>query len=277
MGQLSNKELFIFDLDGVLYRGNSPIPSAIDFIHELHKRGKKCAFLTNNASKTKTDFAIKLQKLGIETEESEIFTSAYIAAENLQVNYPGSTIFVIGEKGLETIMHEAGFNILNQIHPEIIEAESIPSNIQADFVIVGWDRFVTYSKFRCAMMLVQKGAIFYATNADTSFPGPDAIWPGAGALVAFLETALHRPPKQIFGKPNPMGINYILTQYHCTPEKAVMIGDRLTTDILAGNRAHISTICVETGIHTRKNLSEVSEECRPTLFTPNLKDLLSEL
>ncbi|MHA1520786.1 MAG: HAD-IIA family hydrolase, partial [Promethearchaeota archaeon] len=264
MGLLSEKELYIFDLDGLIYKSNQPIPEAIQFIHALKSKNKQITYLTNNSSKTKSEYAAKLNSLGIPTREEEIYTSAYISAEFLKARYQDENVFVIGERGFEMILKEAGFHILNETNPELVDMEKIPSSVEAKIVIVGWDRFVTYNKFRCAMMLVQKGAHFYASNDDSSFPGPDSIWPGAGALVAFLQTALNQQPKKIFGKPSPMGINQILQKYGKSPLDAVMIGDRLTTDILAGNRAGVTTIFVETGIHSRKDLSRFGKDHQPT-------------
>ncbi|MCF2139951.1 MAG: HAD-IIA family hydrolase [Candidatus Lokiarchaeota archaeon] len=275
MKVVEQKELFIFDLDGVIYRGSEPIAEAVEFISKLHQMNKKCTYLTNNSSKTRQEFAKKLQKLGLDVKENEIFTSAYLSADILAKKYPSATVFLIGETGLHKVMKERGFVILNEKYPELINLEILPSDIYADFVLVGWDRFVTYNKFRCAMMLIQKGAEFYATNADSSFPGPDALWPGAGALVAFLQTALHSPPKKIFGKPDPAGIKFILNQLEIHPSKAVMIGDRLSTDILAGNHAQITTIAVETGIHTKADLCRYSPEYHPQIFVSSLLDLFS--
>ncbi|WP_457558464.1 HAD-IIA family hydrolase [Candidatus Harpocratesius sp.] len=275
MNVIEQKELFIFDLDGVIYRGSEPIAEALEFISKLNLMNKKCVYLTNNSSKTRQDFAYKLKKMGLDVKDKEIFTSAYISADILAKKYPAATAFIIGENGLHKVMKERGFKILNEMYPELINLEVLPSDIYADFVLVGWDRFVTYNKFRCAMMLIQKGAEFYATNADSSFPGPDALWPGAGALVTFLQTALHSPPKKIFGKPDPTGIKFILNQLKIDPSKAVIIGDRLSTDILAGNHAQITTIAVETGIHTKADLCRYSLEYHPQIFVSSLLDLFS--
>lgn len=270
---IAEKDLFIFDMDGVIYRASQPIPEAVEFLSLLQEHGKKVVFLTNNSSKTREMFAEKLSSFEIKINPTDIFTSAYLAADYLSKEFPGGTTFLIGEMGMHKIMKNAGFHVLNEEHPEIIDMEVIPPNIQADFVLVGWDRHVTYNKFRCAMMLIQRDAEFFATNTDTSFPGPDAFWPGAGALVAFLQTALQFPPKKIFGKPDPTGINLILQKFHIPKEKAVMVGDRLTTDILAGNRAGITTIAVETGIHNRNHLFNFPEECTPTYFISSLSEL----
>ncbi|MHA1777760.1 MAG: HAD-IIA family hydrolase [Promethearchaeota archaeon] len=272
--ELRDKELFIFDLDGVIYRASSPIPEAIKFLSLLKQNDKKYVFLTNNSSKTREMFSHKLKAFNIEVDPSDIFTSAYLAADFLSTKFPGGSAFLIGELGMYEIMKKAGFCILNEEDPEIIDMEILPPDIRADFVLVGWDRHVTYNKFRCAMMLIQKGAKFYATNTDTSFPGPDSFWPGAGALVAFLQTALQHPPKKIFGKPDPSGINLILRKFEIQKERAVMIGDRLTTDILAGNRARITTVAVETGIHKRDHLNHFSNDCTPTLFVSSLSELI---
>ena len=151
----------------------------------------------------------------------------------------------------------------------------IPNSVASDLVVVGWDRKVTYNKLRTAMVLIRNGAKFYATNDDASFPAPNnQLWPGTGAIVAFLSTALNKKPEKIFGKPDPDGILSILKKYNISPNEAVLIGDRLNTDILGGNRAGIVTIAVETGINNRQDLENTPQEQHPNYFFTNLDELI---
>jgi len=272
---LKNKKLFIFDLDGVIYRTSEPIPSGIRAVQKLHSLGKQVVFLTNNSSKSRESYKEFLSQIGIMCEIKDIFTSGYLTAQILSSLYPSAKIFVIGEEGLISELKLEGFKILNEEFPNNENEELIPNNITADLVVVGWDRKVTYNKLRTAMTLINNGAKFYATNDDASFPAPNnQLWPGTGAIVAFLSTALNKKPEKIFGKPNPDGILSILKNYNISPSEAILIGDRLNTDILGGNRAGIVTIAVETGVNNRQDLVNTPQEQHPTYFFTNLDELI---
>ena len=271
---LQKKKLFIFDLDGVIYRGNTPIPSAVEALQRLREQKKEIVFLTNNSSKSQEAVASKLHRMGIQVTQSQIFTSGLITAINLSQLYPQARVYCVGGVGLLETMFNYGFEVLNRTWPDLERSPEIPNGIQADLVVVGWDPAVTYGKLRTAMMLVLRGAHFYATNDDASFPAPGTLWPGAGANVAFLSTALEHPPQKIFGKPHPEGILEILNRYHISPEEAVMVGDRLTTDILGGNRAGVDTILVETGVHTREDTQKYPADTFPTYVFHDLMKML---
>ena len=273
---LKNKKLFIFDMDGVIYRTREPIPSGIRAVQKLRSMGKQVVFLTNNSSKSRESYKEFLSQLGIICEIKDIFTSGYLAATILSPLYPSANIFVIGEVGLISELKSAGFKILNEEIPDIENMESIPINFRADLVIVGWDRKVTYNKLRTAMALIKNGAKFFGTNDDASFPAPNnQLWPGTGAIIAFLSTALNQKPEKIFGKPNPDGILSILRINKILPNEAVLIGDRLNTDILGGNRAGITTIAVETGINNQQDLLDAPQDQHPTYFFTNLDELIT--
>jgi phosphoglycolate/pyridoxal phosphate phosphatase family enzyme len=272
---LSEKKIFIFDLDGVVYRGSDPIPSAITAINKLKTLGKKIVFLTNNATKTRESFAKKLNSMGIPANENDIYTSSYLATIALAKEYPKGQVFVIGEEGLIYDLKHVGFTILNEKYPELDAVSKIPAEITADFVIVGMDTKVTYYKFRTALMLINKGAHFYATNDDANFPAPDTIWPGAGANVAFVSTAAMQPPRKVFGKPYPYGIEMILSTFRFSKETCVAIGDRLNTDILAGNRAGVDTVCVGTGISTEKEIIAAQGDLKPRYYFSTLLEMMN--
>ncbi|UYP45013.1 hypothetical protein NEF87_001298 [Candidatus Lokiarchaeum ossiferum] len=273
---LKKKDLFIFDMDGVLYRTSEPIPSGIACVKKLRDLGKIVVFLTNNSSKTPENFAQKLYDMGLQVESELIYTSATITAMQLSSQYRNAQVYVIGEHGLYQALKDQGFTVLNEIYPNIEDLTIIPEDLTADLVVVGWDTHVNYNKFRVAMMLILKGAQFYATNDDASFPAPGTFWPGSGANVAFLSTALGKAPEKIFGKPFPDGIQTILQHYHKDPDSAVLVGDRLSTDILGGNHAKITTVFVETGINSHDDVSRVSEEQKPTYTFPLLSDMIDK-
>jgi len=263
-------------MDGVVYRDVEPIQSAIDGILKLRSIGKKTVFMTNNATKTRESFAEKLEKMGLPTPPEDIFTSANIAAQALAKEYPHGKAYVVGEQGLRSAMKSHGFQIINEEHPEIETMKKVPEDIMADVVISGMDWNATYSKLRMAMMLVLKGAHYYASNDDPNFPAPGTLWPGSGAIVAFLSTAIDEPPRKVFGKPHVEATLSVLSQLGIKTEDAVMVGDRLTTDILGGNRAKLTTVCVETGISKRSDLPKFPIEYHPTFFYPTLAEMLEE-
>jgi 4-nitrophenyl phosphatase len=273
---LREKELFIFDMDGVVYRTNDPIISAINTIKELRQRGKKVVFQTNNATRTPEQFAEKLAKMDLNTDPTEIYTTPIIAANYLAPLYPQKIVYVIGENGIIMALKAKGFQILNELHPEIETVEKIPPGIYADIVLVGLDTAATYKKLRTAVMLINNGAHFYATNSDANFPASGALWPGAGAMVSFISTAILGHPKKDFGKPHPDGLETILNQYKIVKEKAVVIGDRLDTDILGGNRAGITTLLVETGINNRSDLVSRPLDQQPSYIVKDLTEMMQE-
>lgn len=272
---LKNKKLFIFDMDGVIYRTREPIESGIRTIKKLQSLGKQVAFFTNNSSKSRESYKKLLDRLEIDCSIEDIFTSGHITASILSHQYPAAEVFVIGEEGLISELKLHGFRILNDLYPNLEAKDELEDKFSADLVIVGWDRKVTYNKLRIAMTLIINGAKFYATNDDASFPAPNnQLWPGTGAIIAFLATALNKKPEKIFGKPNPEGVVSILNYYKITPNDAVLIGDRLNTDILGGNRAGIITIAVETGINKREDLNSTPSEQHPTFFLSDLDELV---
>ncbi|MHA1646062.1 MAG: HAD-IIA family hydrolase [Promethearchaeota archaeon] len=273
---ISHKDLFIFDLDGVIYKINKPINTGIIYVRHLLKIGKKVAFYTNNSSKTPEIFQKKLSTMGIQVDSSSIFTSATISAKFLAKQYPHAIMYIVGEEGLRDIMKQHRFHVLNEENPKIENYSSIPPDIHADLVIIGWDTKLTYNKMRTAMMLINKGAKFYATNDDASFPAPDALWPGAGANVAFLSRALGKSPEKIFGKPHPDGILAILEHYHISAENAVLIGDRLSTDILGGNNSGLTTVLVETGVHSKFDIEKYPSTYQPNIIVEDLTDLINK-
>lgn len=270
---LRDKKLWIFDMDGVLYKYKTPIMENLSIAKKLSELGKIVTCLTNNATKNAESYAYFLKNMGFELPSDHIFTSSFIACEFLKKHYEKASTFVIGEEGLIKTLKAIGFSILNEQYPELGKDRVVPKDIKADIVIVGMDKAVTYNKFCIAMILINRGAKFYATNDDANFPTETDLWPGSGALVAFLSRCCQQSPKKVFGKPYPDGIFSILEHFKCKKEDCVMVGDRLETDILAGNNAGITTIFVETGINTREDVKIADKSQQPTLIYTNLTEM----
>ena len=256
---LKDNELFIIDLDGVVYEGDIPIKNAVESIKKLHLASKKIAYFTNNATLTPESYRNKLARMGITAEASQFYTSAVVCAHSLRSMHKGrGIVFIVGEDGLINALAEGGFTILNGKNEfdEIIKDKTI----KADLVVAGLDRSVTYKKLAAASLLILRGADFYASNSDATLPDPSGFLPGAGSIVAFLTTASGRNPKRIFGKPYPEGIQQILKDFSCSPNKAVIVGDRLDTDVLCGKNAGINTAVVFTGVTQENDIRNLSSE-----------------
>jgi len=247
---LKEIKLAIFDLDGVIYRGNTLIPGADTVIQELKDRSIKVRYNSNNSTITRDTYVKRLKDFKIPSEITDFYTSASIASVEITKLKENANIFVIGEIGLRDELQLAGHRILTN---PLIE--------DIDFVIVGLDREFTYEKLSIAQRCILEGkALFYATNADSTLPVAKGLKPGAGSMVSSLITCTGQNPIRIFGKPEPFGIELILRDTQIPPEQACIFGDRLNTDILAGNKAGIKSIAVLTGVTTRKMIDEVKDK-----------------
>jgi len=237
--QLKEIELAIFDLDGVVYRGDKLITDSDKVITALKELTIKVVYNSNNSTITRQMYVQRLKGFNIESNILDFYTSASIAASEITRLKQNATIYIIGEMGLKEELKTCGHKVVN--------AES--NHKEVDFVIVGLDRALTYAKLAFAQRCILEGtAKFYATNADTSLPVAGGLLPGAGVMVNAVETCTGQKPVKIFGKPNPEGIQLILKEKNSNPRRSVIFGDRLNTDILAGNRAGINTALVLTGV-----------------------------
>ncbi|GAH07589.1 unnamed protein product, partial [marine sediment metagenome] len=199
----------------------------------------KVVYNSNNSTITRQMYVQRLKGFNIESNILDFYTSASIASSEITRLKQKATIYVIGEMGLKEELKRCGH--------EVVNAES--NHEEVDFVIVGLDRALTYAKLAFAQRCILEGtAKFYATNADTSLPVAAGLLPGAGVMVNAVETCTGQKPVKVFGKPNPEGIQSILKETNSNPSRSVIFGDRLNTDILAGNRAGINTALVLTGV-----------------------------
>lgn len=227
-------DAFLFDLDGVLYRGPEVVPGAPEGIAGLRAAGKRVVFVTNNSGRTPEAVAAHLTGLGIRAGAEEVVTSALVTAGELAARGV-SEAFVVGEEGILRALQDAGISI----------ADADADRTQV--VVVGWDRQANYEKLRRASLLVERGAILVATNADASYPAADGNWPGAGALLAAIETTTGARA-EVFGKPEAPIMRAALDRAGGgTP---LVIGDRLETDIAAAAALGWDSLLVLTGIST---------------------------
>lgn len=264
---LANIRTFLLDMDGVLWRGDEPVEGARRFFEILTARGLSYGLLTNNSSRTVTMYQEKLTQFGWEVPAERIFTSGTATAAYLQKRYPaGMKLYVIGEPGLKTMIREAGFEIADGI------GNDAPASVEA--VVVGIDWHVTYDKLAAASRLILKGAAYIGTNPDRSFPTADGLVPGTGALLAAVEATTGVKPF-VVGKPNSAMFEVALERLGAEPSTTTMIGDRLETDILGGQRAGLHTIGVLSGVTSPELLA--SSSIQPDLVFEHLGALADAL
>ncbi|GAB4424682.1 MAG: HAD-IIA family hydrolase [Anaerolineales bacterium] len=242
MKKRSNIKALILDMDGVLWHDRTPIGDLPAIFAHIRARGLKFAFATNNASKTVDEFIEKLTGFGVQVQPWQIITSSLATAEALAKRFPaGGPVFVIGMRGIQQALAERGFTVITDP-----QDETRPLAVAA-----GIDWNFSYAKLRRAALHIRAGAAFYGTNPDKTFPTPQGLAPGAGALLAALEAATDTPPI-VIGKPQPAMMHMALERLGTKPEETLVVGDRLETDIAAGKAAGCQTALVLSGVATRE-------------------------
>lgn len=231
----STSRAWLMDLDGVVYRGNQPIPGAAEFVRSLIRTKQPFLFLTNHSARTPESFAEKLQKMGIAAEPRHVLSSALVTAEFVRRERAGKRVFAIGEEGLTRALEAAG----------VERVEHRP-----DIVVVGLDRGIHYDLLTRASRFLAAGAEFIGTNGDGSYPLEDGPAPECGALLAAIEAATGRKPL-IMGKPDRFIYEEALRRLDASAGDAVMVGDRLDTDIAGAKRLGIRTVLVLSGATTQ--------------------------
>ncbi len=235
----SNIKALILDMDGVIWKGDAPIGDLPATFNRIRERGLKFVFATNNGTKTPEDYQVKLRELGVEVEPWQIVTSALGIAFMLAQKYlRGTKIFMIGEDGIRVALEEKGF--------EILSTEDAP---QAQVFVMGIDRTINFMKVAEATLLVRAGIPFYTTNTDKTFPTPRGEIPGSGSWLSVITSATGVEPI-IAGKPFPFLMELSLERLRTTKEETLVVGDRLETDIAAGQSVGCPTALVLSGVST---------------------------
>ena len=236
MSKLTDIAHLIIDMDGVLYRGNEPLPGLREFFAYLRQRPIPFILATNNSTRTPQEGVDKLARMGVEIFPAEVLTSGLATARVLADEYPaGTRVHVFGMPALRQAMSEEGFVLADE---------------DVAVVVASMDRDVNYEKLKRATLLIRGGARFVATNRDPTYPSEEGLLPGTGTMIAALETASGVKPTAI-GKPEPTMFQLAMAQMGARPETTATIGDRLDTDILGGQRAGLITICVLSGSSSR--------------------------
>ena len=248
-------ECWLTDMDGVLVHEEQALPGAAELIERWVDTSKRFLVLTNNSLFTPRDLAARLERSGLRIPEENIWTSAMATGAFLRDQPGDKTAFVIGEAGLTTALHEAGF-VLTDTDP--------------DFVVLGETRTYSFEMITHAIRHISNGARFIATNPDTIGPSPEGILPGAGAFAAMMTAATKRQP-YIVGKPNPMMFRSAMNRIEAHSETTAMIGDRMDTDIVAGIEAGLFTVLVLTGVTGRRDIERFPY--RPDLIVESVAEL----
>ncbi len=241
----------ILDMDGVLWRGPQPLGDLGRLFAEVERLGLRYVFVTNNATRSVAQYAARLRGLGVPADEKHILNAAQAAVHLLQEALPqGAAVYVVGEAALQATLAAAGFRIANKGAGEEASEEARAEKGRlpdAQAVVVALSRACTYDQLRTATLLVRRGALFVGTNPDRTFPAPEGLVPGAGALIAALEAATDQPAR-IAGKPQPLLFRLALQRLGARPEETLVVGDRLETDIAGGQAAGCRTALVLSGV-----------------------------
>ena len=229
---------WLIDMDGVLMHEGVALPGVADFLQELEARGRRFLVLTNNSTFTPRDLSARLAKAGLRVPEASIWTSALATATFLADQLPGGSAYVVGEAGLTTALHEAGYTL---------------TDIDPDYVVLGETRTYSFESITKAIRLVNAGGRFIATNPDATGPSPEGALPATGAVAALITRATGAQPYFV-GKPNPMMFRSAMNRMEAHSETTIMIGDRMDTDVVAGIEAGLDTILVLTGSTRREDI-----------------------
>jgi 5'-nucleotidase len=225
---------WLMDMDGVLVHEEAAIPGADRFLDALRRAGTPHMLLTNNSIYTRRDLAARLRASGLEVDEDSIWTSALATAKFLEDQRPDGSAFVIGESGLTTALHSAGYTMTER---------------DPDYVVLGETRTYSFERITQAIRLVAAGARFIATNPDPTGPTPQGPLPATGSVAALISRATGVEPYYV-GKPNPLMMRSALNALDAHSETTAMIGDRMDTDVVSGLEAGLHTILVLTGVTT---------------------------
>jgi NagD protein len=250
---------YIFDLDGTVYLGDALLPTAGETLRTLRGRGLRTIFISNNPTHARTDYAVKLTRLGVPTSIEDILTSSLVMVDFLKKRLPGARLFVVGEQPLCEELRRGGFELTEDAH-----------NIDA--VIASFDRTFVYRKLQIAFDAIRAGARFFATNPDRYCPVPSGGEPDCASIIAAIEACTNTRVEAVVGKPSTYMIEAALHLMGLPASDCLMTGDRLETDVQMGLEAGMSAALALTGATPESALAGSS--IRPTYVLRDLGDLL---
>ena len=255
---IKGKAGYIIDMDGVIYHGNRLLPGVTDFLAWLEASGKKYLFLTNSSERTPKELQEKMKRLGIDVGEEHFYTSALATASFLSSQKPNGSAYIIGDAGLIHALYSVGYSV---------------NNVNPDYVVVGETHSYNFEKVELAVNLVIRGAKLIGTNSDISGPIEVGITPSTKALIAPIEIASGKKAYFV-GKPNPLMMRIALKRLGVKREDAIVIGDRMDTDVRSGLESDLDTLLVLSGITDRYEIDLFPY--RPRYILDGIIDLVSK-
>ncbi|KAL5699951.1 hypothetical protein ACHQM5_025465 [Ranunculus cassubicifolius] len=279
-------EAFLFDCDGVIWKGDTLIQGVPETLEMLRSNGKKIVFVTNNSQKSRKQYATKFLNLGLTVTEDEIFSSSFAAAMYLKINdFPlEKKVYVIGGEGILEELELAGYTGLGgpEDGKKVVELEAntlFQHDKSVGAVVVGLDPYINYYKLQYGTLCIREnpGCLFIATNRDAVGHMTDLQeWPGAGCMVAALCGSTQKEPT-VVGKPSTFMMDFLLKKFQVSTSKMCMVGDRLDTDIIFGQNAGCKTLLVLSGVTSLSYLQDPSNDIHPDYYTSKVADILQLL
>lgn len=255
---LAGKKLWLLDMDGTIYQEDRLFDGALDFLRGITDRGGRYVFITNNSSKSVTDYIEKVSRMGIAADADNFFTSAQATILWLQKQLPGGRVYCQGTKSLVEELREAGISVTEEVEP-------------VDAVVMGFDMELTMEKLRkTCQILTEQNVVYIATNPDLVCPVSFGFVPDCGSVSYMIKNATGKYPEFI-GKPEPTMVNIVREKFGYSREETVVVGDRIYTDIAAGLNAGVTSICVLSG---EVNLEDIERsERKPSLVFESVKEI----
>jgi HAD superfamily hydrolase (TIGR01450 family) len=254
-------DAYVFDLDGTVVLGEALLPTVAETIGKLRALRRRTLFLTNNPTSAPADYSRTLTALGITTPAEDIVTSALVLVDHLRRTMPAARLMVIGEAALIRALEEGGFEIVTDPR-------------RTDVLVASFDRTFDYAKLQGAFDAVRAGARFFATNGDRYRPTPEGGQPDAAAVIAAIEACSGKRCEQIVGKPSALTSRFLLDRLELPPDRCLLVGDRLETDVAMALQAGMAAALVLTGATTRAEAAASS--IVPTYVLDRLIDLLPQ-
>jgi 4-nitrophenyl phosphatase len=247
MHPLLEKKGFILDVDGVIGRGDKPIPQAVEAVNKLISMGKRVVFVSNNSTRSRRIYMQRFKEFGVDISEEQMFLTTYVTATYIRQNYGKSKVFTTGEAGLAEELKLAGHEIVDYR--------------DADILVVGSNRQISFEILTKALrMCLDRDKIYIATNPDKIFPSEDGPVPGTGMIIGALYWMTDRMPDCICGKPERVIMQQALEYLQLKAEEVVVVGDQIDVDVLAGKNIGATTLLVLSGVTTRQNLNRMVEK-----------------
>lgn len=260
--KLKEKTLYLLDMDGTIYNENEIFDGTLEFLEEIERRGGQYVFITNNSSKSVEDYVQKVRAMGIKAEYENFYTSGQATAMYLKENYPNQVVYCMGTKSLIKELREAGIEVVTEVDE------------RAGVVLLGFDTENTSEKIRNTCIMLGRDVAYLATNPDLVCPISFGYIPDCGSMSIMLKNATGKEPFFI-GKPEPIMVNCVLKKLNCKREDAVIVGDRLYTDIKTGANAQVDTICVLSGEASMEDI--LQGEVEPTYIFKSVKEIYEGL